>query len=224
MVYLQYVFSKPAYRKNTILLSTCVFGITFIVFGNMAGNCIRFAVGVMQAAGYQDPSNGPVRGIALAVAFVTCFIHATSRRLGIMLNNFLAVVKIMMMLFIIVAAIVVGAGGFPKTEDVIAQNTSPDDSFRGGTGDANGYAQAFLAIIFTFSGYEQPNYVLGEISRPRKKFPISMGVGVGLVCVLYFAVNICYVSIMKHTRLRVLAHKVPDGGRARRSSEASKRF
>ncbi|KAJ3954777.1 hypothetical protein N0V92_008703 [Colletotrichum tropicale] len=196
MVYLQYVFSKPAYRKNTILLSTCIFGITFIVLGNMAGNSLHFAFRVLEAAGHSDPENGPVRGIALAVAVFACFIHATSRRFGIMLNNFLAVIKIMIMLLIIVAAIVVGAGGLPKTQNVIEQNTSPKTSFAGATKDANGYAQAFLAIIFTFSGFEQPNYVLGEISRPRKKFPIGMASGVGLVAVLYLAVNICYMVVV----------------------------
>ncbi|KAJ0311562.1 hypothetical protein Brms1b_008233 [Colletotrichum noveboracense] len=196
MVYLQYVFSKPAYRKNTILLSTCIFGITFIVLGNMAGNSLHFAFRVLEAAGHSDPENGPVRGIALAVAVFACFIHATSRRFGIMLNNFLAVIKIMIMLLIIVAAIVVGAGGLPKTQNVIEQNTSPKTSFADATKDANGYAQAFLAIIFTFSGFEQPNYVLGEISRPRKKFPIGMASGVGLVAVLYLAVNICYMVVV----------------------------
>lgn len=195
LIYLQYVFRKPAYRKNTILLSTCIFGISFIVLGNMAGNSIHFALRTLEAAGVKEPENGPVRGIAIAVATFSCFIHATSRRMGIMLNNLLAMIKIMIMLLIIVAAIVVGAGGFPDTDNVISDNTSPKNSFKDASTEANGYAQAFLAIIFTFSGFEQPNYVLGEISRPRKKFPIAMGAGVGTVVILYLAVNICYVSL-----------------------------
>ncbi|KAL0929667.1 high affinity methionine permease [Colletotrichum truncatum] len=217
LVYLQYVYRRPAYRKNTLLLSTCIFGITFIILGNMAGNCIHFAMRVLEAAGQTSleaspdasldaspdkrPNEGPneasVRGIAIAVAIFACFIHATSRRFGILLNNFLAIIKIMIMLFIIVTAIVVGAGGFPETtRNYIGENTSPKTSFQGGSSEANGYAQAFLAIIFTFSGFEQPNYVLGEISRPRKKFPIAMGTGVGTVVVLYLAVNICYMVVV----------------------------
>ncbi|KAF9869677.1 high affinity methionine permease [Colletotrichum karsti] len=189
-------YRKPAYRKNTVLLSTCIFGITFIILGNMAGNSIHFALRVLEAAGVETPSNGAVRGIALAVAFFACFIHATSRRFGILLNNFLAVIKIMIMLLIIISAVVVGAGGFPNTHNVIVDNTSPKNSFKGASSEANGYAQAFLAIIFTFSGFEQPNYVLGEISRPRKKFPIAMGTGVGIVVILYLAVNICYMVVV----------------------------
>ncbi|KXH52483.1 high-affinity methionine permease [Colletotrichum simmondsii] len=196
LVYLQYVFRKPAYRKNTLLLSTCIFGISFIILGNMAGNSIHFAMRLLEAAGISEPGNGPVRGIALAVATFSCGIHAFSRRGGILLNNILAVVKIMIMLLIIVATIVVGAGGFPGAKNVFGENTSPKNSFKNASNDANSYAQAFLAIIFSFSGFEQPNYVLGEISRPKKKFPIAMGAGVGTVVTLYLAVNICYMVVV----------------------------
>ncbi|TIC89436.1 High-affinity methionine permease [Colletotrichum higginsianum] len=180
LVYLPYVFRKPAYRKNTILLSTCIFGISFIILRNIAGNCIHFALCVMEAAGVENPADGPVRGIALVAAIFACGVHAISRRFGILLNNTLAVMKIMIMLLIIIAAIIVGAGGFPKTPNVIGANTSPKNSFKDASQEVNGYAQAFLAVIFTFSGFEQPNYVLGEISPPRRKFPIAMGTGVGI--------------------------------------------
>ncbi|KAK1676643.1 high-affinity methionine permease [Colletotrichum godetiae] len=195
LVYLQYVFRKPAYRKNTLLLSTCIFGISFIVLGNMAGNSIHFAIRLLEAADVK-PENGPVRGIALAVATFSCGIHAFSRRGGILLNNILAVVKILIMLLIIVATIVVATKGFPGANNVFDKNTSPETSFKNASNEANSYAQAFLAIIFSFSGFEQPNYVLGEISRPKKKFPVAMGAGVGTVVTLYLVVNICYMVVV----------------------------
>lgn len=49
-------------------------------------------------------------------------------------------------------------------------------------------------LVFAFSGFEQPNYVLGEIRRPRKIFPRATTFGVITACLLYMAVNICYVS------------------------------
>lgn len=192
--YLSYVYNKPAYRKNTILLSTCIFGIVFIVFGNMAGNCMIFAHRVLWAANLQEPSNAAVRGVALAVATFSCFIHTVSRRGGIWLNNVLAMIKIGILFLIVIVTICVAAGRLPDTPNVVEDNTALSKSFANGSNEANGYAQAFLAIIFSFSGFEQPNYVLGEISRPRKKFPIAMSAGVGIVITLYLVVNICYVS------------------------------
>lgn len=194
--YLQYVYRKPAYRKNTVLAITCLFGVGFIALGNMAGNSISFAMRVLAAADMDNPSNGTVRGIAIAVATATCFIHAFSRRGGIWLNNMLAIIKVMILLLIIITAIIVGAGGLSKTENVISDNTDTSKSFKGASRDANGYAHAFLAIIFSMSGFEQPNYVMGEISRPRRKHPIAMALGVGSTMLLYMAVNISYVSPM----------------------------
>ena len=146
------------------------------------------------AANLREPSNAAVRGVALAVATFSCFIHTVSRRGGIWLNNTLAMVKLGFLLLIVIITICVAARSLPETPNVIEDNTALDKSFAKGSNDANGYAQAFLAIIFSFSGFEQPNYVLGEISRPRRKFPIAMSAGVGIVITMYLAVNICYVS------------------------------
>ena len=194
--YLQYVYRRPAYRQNTILLVTCLFGISFVVLGNVFSNCINFALQVLSASGVENPSNGAVRGIAIAVATLTCFIHVFSRKGGIVLNNIFAFVKVGILLLIIVTAIVVGSGGFAETENVITENTSPGKSFEGVSDEANGFAHAFLAIMFSFGGFEQANYVLGEISRPRRTFPIAVGAGVSIVVALYLAVNICYMVVV----------------------------
>ncbi|ENH63944.1 High-affinity methionine permease [Fusarium oxysporum f. sp. cubense race 1] len=198
--YLQYVYQKPAYRRGTVLLSTCMFGFCFVALGNMAGNCISFATRVLYASGNTDPAPGAIRGIAIGIAILTCFIHTFSRRAGILLNNMLAMIKVMILLLIIVTAIVVGAGALKttkgeKVKNYISENTQPSRAFAD-SGDANGYAHAFLAIIFSFSGFEQPNYVMGEISRPRRKHPIAMMLGVGIAIVLYMAVNISYMVVV----------------------------
>lgn len=201
--YLQYVYRKPAYRKNTVFMSTCLFGFAFIALGNMAGNSLSFALRVLTAAGQEKPSDGAVRGIALGIAALTCFIHAFSRRGGIWLNNLLAIIKVMILLLIIITAIVVGAGGL-NTPNRTNENTRPSNAFDNASSDANGYAHAFLAIVFSFSGFEQPNYVMGEISRPRRKHPIAMLLGVGTIVLLYMAVNISYVSHHDFLNLEIL--------------------
>lgn len=157
----------------------------------MAGNCILFALYVLRAAGLRDHelNVGNVRGLALGVAVFACFIHAFSRRGGILLNNILAMFKIAVLLLIIITTIVVSTE--PKNNhsgDMVGSEVF------NGNGSANGYASAFLSIIFAYSGFEQPNYVLGEIRRPRKTYPRATTFGVVTACFLYMAVNICYVG------------------------------
>lgn len=162
----------------------------------MAGNAINFAVRLLRATGDTEPNEGAVRAIAIAVATLTCFIHAFSRRGGIYLNNMFAIVKISILLLIVFIAIAVGAGAFPDTKNVISENTDTKKSFHAENTHVNGYAHAFLAVIFSFWGFEQPNYIMGEISNPKRKFPISMVSGVVLICSVYMAVMISYMVVV----------------------------
>lgn len=128
-----------------------MFGISFIVLGNMAGNCISFSIWIVRAAGHDQVSDGAIRGIALAVATLSCCIHAFSRRGGIFLNNVLAVIKVMILLLIIITAVIVAAGDgrdHPvfQAEDRFSENMNIDAAFDGASSDAHNYASAFLSI------------------------------------------------------------------------------
>jgi amino acid transporter len=151
----------------------------FVVFGNVAGNCVSFAVRALQASN-AEVTNGAVRGISIAIALFTCFIHTVSRRGGILLSNFLAIIKLAMLLMIIIAAIVAAARGFPNKRSFAGENFDSDNSFRNPSTEPYGYASAFLSVgrlipstlplvaapltrdlnpVFTFGGFTQPNYV-----------------------------------------------------------------
>ncbi|EDN02386.1 predicted protein [Histoplasma mississippiense (nom. inval.)] len=156
--YLQYVYRKPNYRKGTVLLSVTAFATVFILFGNVAGNCVNFAVMVLQASN-TEVTNDAVRAISIAVALFACFTHTFTRRGGILLSNILAMIKLAMLFMIVITAIVAATGAFPQTESAAAKNFDSKNSFRKASTQANDYANAFLLIIFTFSGFEQPNYM-----------------------------------------------------------------
>lgn len=156
--YLQFVYRWVRYKKGLILLSGCLFGISFICIGNMASNCISFALRVLQAAHPNDElNNGQVRAIAIAAAFFACFIHAVSRRGGIWLNNLLAVVKMSILFVIIITTFVVLGGRFKKSDGTTVKNVFMENmhykvAFKNPQGNeegeatANGYAAAFLSI------------------------------------------------------------------------------
>lgn len=160
--YLQYVFSWPRYRKGTVLLSGVLFGISFICIGNMASNCIDCALRLLEAAhpgkSEEDFGSGAIHGIAIVIATVTCFIHAFSRRGGILLNNALAVIKVCFLVFIIIATWVVAGGwsgihdlqGESSSEQICPPGTRSDPSGQTCTpatrNDPSGYTQAFLTV------------------------------------------------------------------------------
>ncbi|KAH8747142.1 high affinity methionine permease [Hyaloscypha finlandica] len=192
--YLQYVFTWPAYRPRTVLFVTCVFGITYIILGNMAGNCLIFGIRVLQAANV-PVTNSAVRGIAIAAATLACLIHSFSRRGGIWLGNIFALIKVLMLLLIIITGICAWAGAF-HTTTYAGDNMALNHSFANSSNESYGYTQAFLAVIFAWTGFDQPNYVLGEIRRPRKTMPIGTSIGVTIIIVLYLLVNVAYMVVV----------------------------
>ena len=152
---LQYVYRVPYVQKDTVLFMGCLFGITFVCIGNMAGNCIICALRILQAAHPEMSENdfapGAVRGLAVGIAVFTCFVHAVSRRGGILLNNLLALVKVGILLTIVGTACAVAGGGIHRKDgsevpNVISPNTSPKTAFATASSNPNSYAHAFLSI------------------------------------------------------------------------------
>ena len=129
----------------------------YIILGNMAGNCLIFGIRTLQAAN-APVSNSAVRGLAVAAATLACLIHAFSRRGGIWLGNCFALIKVLMLLLVVIVGICAWAGAF-HTETYAYQNLAVNNSFEGASQDSYGYTSAFLAVIFAWSGFDQPNYV-----------------------------------------------------------------
>lgn len=155
--YLQYAYGWPAYRPQTLRLIGCVYATVYILIANVAPNCMAFGIRVLMAADV-PATNGAVRGIAISVATATCLIHAISRRGGIWLSNLFAVVKVLILLLICITAICAVAGAFNSTT-YAEPNMRIQSSFADASKDSYGYTQAFLAVIFACSAFEQPTYV-----------------------------------------------------------------
>lgn len=163
----------------------------------MAANGISFSKYFLQACGV-EPSNGAIRGMAIGVATFACLIHGTSRKLGIVINNVFGVIKVAMLLMIIIVGICAGAGVFGQ-DAVARDNLGVNKSFQSPSTDSYGYTEAFLAIIFAFGGFNQANYVLGEIDQPQRKYKVTAISTVALISGLYILVNVAYVRATPST-------------------------
>ncbi|KAF1972410.1 hypothetical protein BU23DRAFT_580989 [Bimuria novae-zelandiae CBS 107.79] len=169
--YPQYVLPWPAYRHRTVLLITCMYAAAYIVLGNMAGNYLIFGIRILEAAN-KPLTNSEVRELAVAAATFGCAIHTFSRRGGIWLGNVLAIVKVCMLLMMVIISMRAWGGVF-GVPNVVEQNLAAQNSFAKPSKDPYVYAKAFLCMIFAWSGFDQPNSVLGEVGRLRKKMIVA---------------------------------------------------
>jgi amino acid permease len=146
-----------------------MFGIPFILLGNLAGNALALGRYVMLAAGYSDAagrltaSQGSVTGIAIVALSVVILIHMCTRRGGIFLNNLFAVLKVLLLLAIIVIGFSFRGGGLPVKDHLGGQNYSSPTSFSERARSLSSYTESLLVIMYSYSGYEQPFYVSASL-------------------------------------------------------------
>ena len=170
-----------------------MYGISFVVLGNLSGNAIAFGIYLMNAAGYSHPTKGPVLSLAIGALSLTVLLHMVSRRAGILLNNIFAMVKVALLLAIIVLGFLKAGGttlgGEPKATDNFATATS----FKPGASEVPSVSNSLLYVVYTYSGFEQPFYVLAEIAKPRKVFPTYTLMAMAIAITLFVLVNVAYL-------------------------------
>ncbi|KAF1844356.1 uncharacterized protein K460DRAFT_343641 [Cucurbitaria berberidis CBS 394.84] len=76
------------------------------------------------------------------------------------------------------------------------ENLNISKSFSHAHSNIDSYTQGILAVFYAYSGYNQANYVLCEIDRPRKNFVRGIIIAVGMICVLYMLVNLSYMIVV----------------------------
>jgi amino acid permease len=136
-----------------------MYGIPFILLGNLAGNALALGRYIMLAAGHRDPSPGSMIGIAIVALSLVILLHMSSRRGGIFLNNVFAIYKVLFLLVIVIIGFVFRGGGLRQKEHLGGQNFAPKTSFAHMSKDFSDYTMSLLAVMYTYSGYEQPFYV-----------------------------------------------------------------
>ena len=140
-------------------LATCMYGIIFILLGNLAGNAIAFGSYIMAAAGRED-SHGAILGLAIAGQTFACLLHMFSRRGGLLVNNLFAIFKVMLLMTIIVFGFWYRAGNrFADTNAPPSTAFDTKESFLNPRSDLASYSNAFLYVMYAYSGVEQPFYV-----------------------------------------------------------------
>lgn len=200
--YLEFMFPGRQYRV------TSIYGIMFMVLGNLSGNAIAFGIYILEAANLYNPNvrttNGPtpepnhgaVIGLAIAALTTAVLLHICSRRGGILVNNFFAVTKVLILLVLICLGLAKAGGKFPSgIKD--PHNFDTSTAFSTKRHDVASYSDSLLYIVYSYSGFEQPFYVLSEVKKPRKIFPTWTLSAMGIATFLFIMLNVAYLFAVK---------------------------
>ncbi|KIK57784.1 hypothetical protein GYMLUDRAFT_45973 [Collybiopsis luxurians FD-317 M1] len=142
----------------------------------------------------------------LAVLLVTA-LCVWNRKLGTRAAVIFTSVKIACLVFIIVLGIVQLARG--RSSPSLRQSW-----FDGSSKSPSAYSLAFYSGLWAFDGWDQANYVAGEMQQPGKNIPRAIHSSMLIVIVLFLLANFSYFTVLEKNVVGLSNTVALDFGRA----------
>lgn len=190
--YLERVYRKPEY------LILALFTVNSITLGVSSSNAFAFGTYILYTLGYEDPSPWAARIIAVVALTCVVLIHGLVPSFGKSLFNILGSIKVVVLLGITFVGFAILSGFYsipnqPHNFTNIFKGTHGEASFGGGYYN---YSVALLRILYSYRGWENGNFVLGQIKQPQRTLRIAGPIAIGVVTILYTLCNVAYFAVI----------------------------
>jgi len=130
--------------------------------------------------------------LAIAVLVLLSWVNIRGVRTGAAVQNVFTVAKTGALAALVVLGIF--AEGAPG-----AAQANFGDFWRGaswGFGAVRLVGVAMVGALFSSDAWNNVTFVAGEVRHPRRDVPLALGLGVGLVSLLYIATNLVYLKLL----------------------------
>ncbi|KAG7664531.1 MUP1 [[Candida] subhashii] len=185
--YLEYMYNKPKF------LITAMYASYVFFLGWAAGNSIVVGEYLLNAAG-KEVTQWNSRGIGIAVITFAFLINAIHIKTGLFIANALGVFKVFIVLFIAITGWVALGGGIKSNNFEPTYNFV--DAFHGSTPTGFGIVNSLYNVIWSYVGYSNANYALGEIKNPNRVLRWAAPIAFVSLAVIYMLVNIAYFAVV----------------------------
>jgi amino acid transporter len=194
-VYLSKIFGEWA----GFLFTWCA--VTVLKPGSAAIIAIIFGEYMERAiigADSMDASPWINKGIAIAgLTFVTA-LNCTSTKLGTRSADFFMFFKFLGLLAITVTGIIVAVTGFAYNKEALSTEWKGTNWFAGTSTSSSQWAVALYAGLWAYDGWDNTNYVVGEMIHPSRDLPRTIHTSLPLVILAYLLANLSYIFVLPH--------------------------
>jgi APA family basic amino acid/polyamine antiporter len=177
-----YVYLREAYGTLPAFLYAWSL-LLVIATGAIAAVAITFANYVVALAGLDVRATVP---LAMAAVIVLTGINYVGVEPGAVTQNVFTVLKLAALAALISIGLL--AGGGKPTEPVPVPAAPPSLTLAIGS--------ALVPVLFSYGGWQQTNFIAGEIKNPEKNLPRAIVIGVAIVVVVYVLANLAYLRAL----------------------------
>lgn len=181
------------YLRETLgPLPAFLYGWTLLLVINSGGIA---AVGMTFASYAADLAGLPgtlVKPLAIAAIALLTIINYLGIRPGAWTQNVFTILKLVALGGLILAGLALATRVAGPGEAVDVASTAP----QGVPAVAVAMGAALIPVLFAFGGWQNANFVAGEIREPQRNLPRALLLGVGIVVATYLLANLAYVTTL----------------------------
>ncbi|KAJ1728504.1 hypothetical protein LPJ61_004001 [Coemansia biformis] len=189
--YLSHAYPRPRALVATIMAYSVTF---FCRPAAIAANVAIFAQYFYFAAGradYIESRDYLLRGIGAVVMTALMVLNIVSVRWSLRLLNAFAVVKMATLLIVSFTGFLLMVGAVKRTP-----GTNWSRGFSGTHLSVQAFASAMTRLFWSWEGWSNVGYVVGEVRNVKRTLPLSLGLAMGTLAVLYILANVAYFSVI----------------------------
>ncbi|KAJ2522525.1 hypothetical protein H4217_000684 [Coemansia sp. RSA 1939] len=185
-----------SYRRPRALVATIMaYSVTFFCRpAAIAANVAIFAQYFFFAAGRQEfieSRDYLLRGIGAVTMTAMMALNIVSVRWSLRMLNFFALVKMATLAVVSVSGFLLMVGAIERSS-----GTNWSRGFHGTRVDAQSFASAMTRLFWSWEGWSNVGYVVGEVRNVKRNLPLSLGLAMTTLGVMYVLANVAYFSVI----------------------------
>ncbi|EME46995.1 hypothetical protein DOTSEDRAFT_69096 [Dothistroma septosporum NZE10] len=195
-VYLSKIFGEWA----GFLFTWCA--VTVLKPGSAAIIAIIFGEYLVRAiigADAADASSWINKGVALVGLLFVTGINCVSTKLGTRSADFFMFFKFAALLAVTIAGILVAITGLAYHKEALSDHWKTTSWFEGTSMSSSQWAVALYAGLWAYDGWDNTNYVVGEMKNPSRDLPKVIHTALPVVMVSYILANLAYIFVLTPT-------------------------
>ncbi len=162
-----------------------------IATGAVAAVAVTFARYSAPLFGLGDRAHS---ALAIGAVVALSIVNALGVEMGAATQNVFTVLKLAALGLLLVGACFIPAGALPSLPTPIA--AVPLDPPVGIAATLLTVSTALVPVLFSYGGFQQANFVAGELRDPERTLPKALILGVLVVVVVYLATNVAYLRAL----------------------------